>query len=522
LSGDTSSKELSGFDTSLLSTLAEVADREFDYVVAGGGCVGTALTHTLLRCRPHARVLILEQGPVLIPEHIQNLPPRHRSLMDSSTAAPWRTSGDLDLASQVPYLGGRASFWSGWTPRPGHAQLRAWPQEVVDELDLEWAHARRLLGVRTASSLGPRFGSLHDQLRHKVFRAVKESRQLVDVASEFDLDAQLATAPRDASPEPGRFSPVPLLVKLIRKYPGQVAVVTEGEVQQIAHDGVAAVALRTAQGELPLRGATLILANGTVESTRLVLMSIPAELRPLAGRNLNGHVGSWFTCRMPRSMFAGLSDRYQTSAIYLDGGTAERQFHIQIVASATTDAARDLDEVYQFIPEVSGPDVLAQLNEDEHVVLLVRGLGEVSTTSPVASPRSVTIGRDGTTEVDIRLDPADLRMWTALDAELDFLVDALFEGTKVEYWSSAAQRWLPERPADRRQAFMMHEAGTLWMGRSREDSVTDLTGRLHGFDNIYVATAAAFPTEGSWNPTLTMVAMAQRLARHLTRERRSG
>jgi choline dehydrogenase-like flavoprotein len=504
------------FDTSLLSTLAEVSDREFDYVIVGGGCVGTALAHTLLRYRPAARVLIFEQGPVLIPDHIQNLPARHRSLMESSIATPWRASGDLDLAAQVPYLGGRASFWSGWTPQPSPAQLRAWPQEVIDDLAGEWAGARALLGVRPAASLGPRFGSLHHQLRDKVFRAVKESRRLVDVASESDLDAPLATAPHGGSPAAGRFSPVPLLVELITGYPGQVAVVTEAEVQRIDHDRGAAVGLRTAQGGLPLRGATLILANGTVESTRLVLTSFPAELRPLAGRNLNGHVGSWFTCRMPRSMFAGLSDGYQTSALYVDGGTDERQFHIQIVASATTDAARDLDEMYQFIPEVSGPDTLAQLDDSAHVVLLVRGLGEVSTTSPATSPPSVTTGADGTTEVDIRLDPADRRMWTALDAELEFLVDALFDGTEVEYWSSAARRWLPGVPPDRRQMFMMHEAGPLWMGRSPADSVTDLTGRLHGVDNLYVATAAAFPTEGSWNPTLTMVAMAQRLARHLT------
>ena len=40
-------------------------------------------------------------------------------------------------------------------------------------------------------------------------------------------------------------------------------------------------------------------------------------------------------------------------------------------------------------------------------------------------------------------------------------------------------------------------------------------GRLHGLDNVYVAGAAVFPSEGSWNPTLTMTAMARRLAAHL-------
>ena len=45
--------------------------------------------------------------------------------------------------------------------------------------------------------------------------------------------------------------------------------------------------------------------------------------------------------------------------------------------------------------------------------------------------------------------------------------------------------------------------------------VVDRHGRVHSADNLYVAGASTFPTAGFANPTLTIVAMALRLARHL-------
>ena len=45
--------------------------------------------------------------------------------------------------------------------------------------------------------------------------------------------------------------------------------------------------------------------------------------------------------------------------------------------------------------------------------------------------------------------------------------------------------------------------------------VVDRDCRVHGFDNLYVAGSAVYPTTGYVNPTLTVVALALRLADHL-------
>jgi choline dehydrogenase-like flavoprotein len=52
-----------------------------------------------------------------------------------------------------------------------------------------------------------------------------------------------------------------------------------------------------------------------------------------------------------------------------------------------------------------------------------------------------------------------------------------------------------------------------------QDGVVDPDGRVFGIDNLYVTGASVFPTAGFANPTLTIVALARRLGRHLSRSR---
>jgi choline dehydrogenase-like flavoprotein len=60
-----------------------------------------------------------------------------------------------------------------------------------------------------------------------------------------------------------------------------------------------------------------------------------------------------------------------------------------------------------------------------------------------------------------------------------------------------------------------HHMGTTRMSRSRSTGVVDAEGRVHGTVNLYCAGSSVFPTGGWINPTLTIAALASRLAKHL-------
>jgi len=60
-----------------------------------------------------------------------------------------------------------------------------------------------------------------------------------------------------------------------------------------------------------------------------------------------------------------------------------------------------------------------------------------------------------------------------------------------------------------------HPMGTTRMAADPRQGVVDADCRVHGVTNLYVAGMSVFPTAGYANPTLTVVALAVRLAAHL-------
>jgi choline dehydrogenase-like flavoprotein len=60
-----------------------------------------------------------------------------------------------------------------------------------------------------------------------------------------------------------------------------------------------------------------------------------------------------------------------------------------------------------------------------------------------------------------------------------------------------------------------HHIGTTRMATSVSEGVVDENCRVHGVSNLYVASSSVFPTSSHANPTLTIVALAIRLADYL-------
>jgi choline dehydrogenase-like flavoprotein len=60
-----------------------------------------------------------------------------------------------------------------------------------------------------------------------------------------------------------------------------------------------------------------------------------------------------------------------------------------------------------------------------------------------------------------------------------------------------------------------HQVGTTRMGHDCKSSVVDANLKVHGIQNLHVASSSVFPTSGQANSTLLGVALAIRLAHHL-------
>ncbi len=62
-----------------------------------------------------------------------------------------------------------------------------------------------------------------------------------------------------------------------------------------------------------------------------------------------------------------------------------------------------------------------------------------------------------------------------------------------------------------------HQMGATRMHENARSGVVDADGKVHGVSNLYVTGQSVFPTGGYANPTLTVVALAVRLAAHIRR-----
>ncbi len=94
-----------------------------------------------------------------------------------------------------------------------------------------------------------------------------------------------------------------------------------------------------------------------------------------------------------------------------------------------------------------------------------------------------------------------------------------------DFMRARAEEWLRasgaadvhSSPAGLSLSAGQHQAGTCRMGHDPKTSVTDAWGRVHGHDNLFVADASLHVTNGGFNPVLTILALAFRVAGQIVR-----
>jgi len=63
-----------------------------------------------------------------------------------------------------------------------------------------------------------------------------------------------------------------------------------------------------------------------------------------------------------------------------------------------------------------------------------------------------------------------------------------------------------------------HQLGGCRIAKSVDEGVVDEYGRAFGYKNLYIADASIIPSSLGVNPSLTISALALRIARQITRE----
>lgn len=524
--------------------------RPFDAVVVGAGMYGAYSAAKIVR-RPGRRVLVLDAGRFMVTEHVQNLariglnvaapidpvhdPGLARELV---WGLPWR--GNVQFPGLAYCIGGKSVYWGGWSPRLTPGDLAGWPPSVKAYLDATYTTVESETGVVPGADFI--FGDLFNVLNGEVSAAAVAVPNIETGIGNGGVEPP-PLAVQGSSPASGlfsfdKFSSLPLFVEAVRE---AVAASALSDSQRrlflvpLAH----VIKLHTSGGvvhtlEVDVAGerkflsigpqCAVLLAASTIESTRIALHSFPTALM---GRNLMAHVRSDFTVRVRRSAWPPVPGHVQTAAVLVRGVTGHGRFHLQVTAS--THAAGSDELLFRMIPDIE--TLGAQLaNQDPNwITITVRGIGEMQgdRTSAVPNPSGSWINLSPYESdefgvprayVQITVSPSDLAVWQAMDQCAVAIAQRIAKApANIEYlydggWQSAPfplGRPFPEW--HRGLGTTYHEAGTLWMGDSPANSITNTSGRFHHVANAYACDQSLFPTAGSANPVLTGLTLARRV-----------
>lgn len=533
---------LDALGRNICNTLEEaLTNPNFDAIVIGAGMFGGYAADKIYRdgASKNIRVLVLDAGPFLVSQHVQDLP-----AIGLDVPAPITPGSDggqaRDLVWGIPWVsnvdwvgtaycvGGKSIYWGGWCPRLTAKDLADWPKAVADYLNANYPTLEQQLGVAEPTDFIQ--GDLYTALLRKAKDAVPSVPNLVAV--EPPPLGVVGKGPASGLFSINKYSSVPLLVSAVRDAINEsggddarrrLFVVPRAHVSKL-HTINGSVS----QIELYINGqqrfinvapqCAVVLAVTSIESTRLALESFPTSADPnaeLIGRNFTVHMRSNTSLKIKKSALdPTLPKKLQTAAVLVRGDTGHGEFHLQVTAADDPNGDSDV-LLYRMIPDIDQVDTLINNQQADWIALTIRGCAQMfgDKQTPIHDPnkRWIDLSPNAKDEFGFRrayvhavTEPHDLTLWDSMDSATRAFALALVGGD-----ASALQLGNTERDG---LGTTYHETGTMWMGDDPKSSVTDVNGKFHHVFNAYACDQSLFVTVGSVNPTLTGLTLARKVA----------
>lgn len=537
-------------------------DRVWDVIVVGSGMGGGVVAEQL--ADNDRSVLVLEAGSELFSVHTANLPQQH-SIDGREDSEIMKHLWDLwddgykiinfndvnnSYGGGAGYnLGGRSVYWGGLIPRIQRWELvQDWPTEVGRYLLDEGGYeaAERLMNLGTLDStfeesvvtaLTPLFQGLGFITPVEAPMAVGNSDAMgrgIAAGMFSTADLLLESAMTEARLEPnvdGRN------LRINLNHPvNRLTVVSPTLVEVECYD-LAAGRPKT------FRCQRLVLAAGSVDTPRIAQRSPSLPPNALMGSGITDHpVYFWhFKLRpevpigpdsRPGSPFNSATNAGAAAKLVtLDSNvfTATLRSQIQYPFLTLVEVGTDLNQSRYLDPDLE--DLLrveiAEGSKEGEIVFLLN--------TPLLSDTSVQItdvNGDFYTEDNLNMTAAPanvsekdlqrlaLKIIQRLQGDLLGLNAPDISGLDIDTLSDeaindlAGRGWGPGGIGG-----VAHEVGSMRMQQTpNTDGVVDQDLKVLGTDNVYICDLSVFPSSPTANPSLTLVALALRLANHLQQD----
>ena len=513
-----------------------------DVCVVGAGPAGALVAD---RLAGDHEVVVVEAGPRF--DSASRIDRQERALRPAYDRPDvWDVGGDRDAHTssgerfyplnhaRVKGVGGSTLHWQGMVMRLHEDDFASgttrgigpdWPIAYAD-LQPYYRAAERELGVAGASDnpYAPPRAEPHPM---PAFEPSYSDSMFAEACASLGLDMHSVPNARNSEPYEdrspcvgyGTCQPVcpsgakyDATVHVERAEAAGATVIDRATVERLDHDAdrVTAAVYATPDGETHRQTAdAFVLAGGGVETPRLLLLS-DSKAYPDGLANSSGHVGSFFADHL----FAGVGG-------VLDEPT--RQHHVGFYTSGCDQFYDEADE--RFAPfkleffNYAGPTPLGMaLTGDDWGDALLERLreeygGHVAVGGLVEQlPQAESQIRLHPDRTDDRGNPVPDVHWRVGDRALRTIERANEIQRAILEELGAEIEWVVG-PDETGPAY--HHMGTTRMSADPAAGVVDPDCRTHDLDNCWIASSSVFPTGGAMNPTLTIAALALRVADHV-------
>jgi choline dehydrogenase-like flavoprotein len=532
------------------------SEEPHDICVIGSGPAGAFVAHELVAAG--ARVILVEAGEAVTPGRLTHLPPsafKHRGTWDERQA-PYYPDGIGDevryqtkaiSVDRIRVLGGRSVHWNAvclrFSPDDFREKSRGgveedWPISY-DDLAPHYAYVERTIGVcgtREGLSVLPdgEFYAPPPPLRCAEQMAGEACRRaglrLIPTRKALQVGPG---GPRAPCHYCGRCmlgcdvgaiftTPNTLLPRALAT--GRLTLRTNALVRQLLVDDdglvrAASVVDRVTKRDEEIDARRFVVSCGSIESARLLLNSACprhpnglANSSDLVGRNLTGHaVGTLYgylpplagsrKTREPR----GALDHSYIPRPAVTGAKHVGGFGVQ-VQYADLDFPHHASRIKGF-----GAAFKAAVKRLQPALLQMGGFAKViAQAENRVTVEPSRLDRYGIPSPAVRFAFGDNDR--ALFADMMDRLSAVYDEAKAEMVFKE----------QRLNGLASHETGTCRMGDDPKTSVLDPFCRAHDARNLFVVDGSPFVTLPEKNPTLTIMALAVRTARHIADESKRG